>query len=178
MGKRGKKATPAKVRFKNKFVVDKQSGCWEWTASKVKGGYGQFYIGPEQKDKTTAHRASYLLFKGEIPEGHDVDHICNNPGCVNPDHLQTLTRQENLYRSPYFGDGQKCPHGHLKTTENRYEYEYGGLSKSTCKICVINRAKAHQLKKKRQKKHAKRPAPAHTSCTFKAGTVEARDGVK
>lgn len=72
--------------------VDQTGSCWEWTGTKNDAGYGR--LGQGNKS-TAAHRFSYMLAFGEIPEGQFVDHICHNPGCVRPDHLRLATQQQN-----------------------------------------------------------------------------------
>ena len=81
------------VRVQERFHKNyrRGNGCWEWVASKV-GGYGQLRCG---RKMMKAHRISYILHKGEIPDGLLVRHTCHNPGCVNPDHLLTGTVQDN-----------------------------------------------------------------------------------
>lgn len=77
--------------------VAKTEGCWEWTGGKTKNGYGQINVRVGDRRTTTgAHRAAYEIKNGDIPEGIEVDHLCHNRGCVNPDHLRLVTRKQNL----------------------------------------------------------------------------------
>lgn len=74
--------------------VDKgdDNSCWEWNGSKCKDGYGYF----RSKTEKRAHRYSYILNFGDIPEGKQVLHKCNNPPCVNPNHLKLGTNYDNM----------------------------------------------------------------------------------
>lgn len=91
-------------RFWNK--VDKSGDCWEWTASKLPKGYGQFWYGGQRYG---AHRFAYLLKVGHIPEGMCVCHTCDNTSCVNPDHLWLGTVADNLRDMRDKGRGVKPP---------------------------------------------------------------------
>lgn len=90
-------ATAAALGLADRFwsKVDKSGECWIWTASLTSTGYGQFSrsrrLGPEG-----AHRVSYRLTYGSIPEGKHLDHRCHNTLCVRPDHLRPVTPKQNL----------------------------------------------------------------------------------
>lgn len=74
--------------------VDKTGECWVWTASKRGQGYGQCSLGGGKQGY--AHRFSYELHFGSVPNGLYIDHICHNKLCVRPDHLQAVTPQGNM----------------------------------------------------------------------------------
>jgi hypothetical protein len=71
------------------------AGCWLWTASLNKAGYGQVNVGDTPR---LAHRVSYEMNIGEIPSGLVIDHLCRRPSCVNPAHLEPVTHAVNCRR--------------------------------------------------------------------------------
>jgi len=77
-------------------MVDASGDCWEWTGRIDDVGYGHF--GARYKAPIRAHRYSYLLLVGDIPKHMVIDHLCQNRPCVNPDHLEVVTRRENWLR--------------------------------------------------------------------------------
>ena len=84
-------------RFMEKMSPEPNSGCWLWLGFIAKNGYGRFGI---RRTAHWAHRVAYRLFVGDIPDGLDLDHLCRTRCCVNPEHLQAVSRKENLHRSP------------------------------------------------------------------------------
>lgn len=99
------------TRFWSK--VEKTNNCWNWTAASTPLGYGRF---SSQGKLVYAHRYSYELFKDDIPDGLELDHLCRNPSCVNPDHLDVITHKENMNRGvgPSALNSRKthCPRDH------------------------------------------------------------------
>ncbi|UVF62330.1 HNH endonuclease [Nitrososphaeria virus YSH_462411] len=111
-------------RFMN--MVDKTGNCWEWVGSKNWLGYGQFSF----YGKTTAtHRLSYQHYKGEIPDGMVLDHLCRVRHCINPEHLEVVTNKENILRGrgATANNSKKthCKNGHEFNEENTYYRKKG-----------------------------------------------------
>lgn len=100
---------PTPAYIEEKSIPEPNSGCWLWLGATANRGYGQATIGRSRV--TSAHRASFIAYRGYEPVGLDVDHLCRNPICVNPDHLEAVTHQENCRRrhsalSSYRGEGK------------------------------------------------------------------------
>ena len=151
--KRGpyKKADPAERFWK--FVEKQPSGaCWHWTGSISPSGYGRF--GLRRGTMVQAHRFAYEALVGPIPEGLDLDHLCRVRNCVNPEHLEPVSRAENLRRGVGVGGKRPggmheinaakthCKHGHEFTPENTAINSASGCRQ--CRTCHRLRTRARR----------------------------------
>ena len=126
----------AKKRFFQK--IKKVNKCWEWQGCISSKGYGTFgFFGKWCK----AHRASYMLFVGKIPEGLTIDHKCKNKKCVNPEHLRPMTMRDNILLGENCAavNAKKthCKRGHEFLKENIYPLKMkNGRNSRSCRICI------------------------------------------
>lgn len=129
---------PAPVRFFEK--VDAAGPCWLWTASLSKG-YGQFWTGERLQ---MAHLWAWEHLVGPIPAGLDLDHLCRVRRCVNPDHLDPVTRAENLARGATIParNARKthCLMGHEFTEANTYRHRGARY----CRACLERRRRKNR----------------------------------
>lgn len=113
--------------------VDATAGpdaCWPWAAGLTTHGYGQFTVDSRPR---LAHRVAYELTHGSVPAGMDLDHLCRNRRCVNPAHLDPVTRYVNIHRSPLTNAGKThCPKGHPYEPWNVYR-SHGRRFCRTCR---------------------------------------------
>jgi len=138
----------AETRFWSK--VTKTDTCWPWAAGIHRSGYGLFSVGHKQ---IYAHRFSYQLHKGPIPEGLILDHTCHGADaacpsgngclhrrCVNPDHLEAVLPVQNVYRGNTLAAENaaktQCPAGHPYDNDNTYVTPQGWR---VCRRCVAQR---------------------------------------
>lgn len=132
-------------RFWFHVVRDPDTDCWLWFGARSRG-YGLVkYAGRS----TSAHRLAYTSFVGPIPEGLELDHLCRERCCVNPDHLEAVTSSVNALRSPLVGkgmrgDGVRCRNGHSLDVAGRTATGY----------CVLCHRAAQRRYKQRKKVNA------------------------
>lgn len=118
-------------RFQEKVTPD-ESGCWVWTGGRKAAGYGQFSVDGR---KVIAHRWAYEHYRGTIPDGYEVDHLCRNKSCVNPVHLEAVTVQEN--RARRVASRTHCVNGHAYTEANTVlRTGDDGYTTRLCRICL------------------------------------------
>lgn len=144
---------------RNRFLAKIAAGpncCWQWTGAKNRNGYGNFLPDgrrtidgqPVQRRYKLAHRYAYEQFVGPIPDGMEIDHLCKNPSCVNPKHLEAVSRYENIMRSDCFtavhAKKTHCPKGHPYSGDNLFFSKDGARQ---CRAC--SRARYHENKAKR-----------------------------
>ena len=133
-------------RFWAKVNKSGPNGCWEWTGA-LSRGYGS--IGVTGYLQQGAHRIAYLILVGQIPERMHLDHLCRNPKCVNPAHLEPVTSRENTLRGvghPAVNAAKThCKFGHPLSGDNLYRDKRGRRECLCCKKALA--AKWHAKKK-------------------------------
>lgn len=122
-------------RFEAKALADDIGDCIIWVGARSKGGYGQLRVDYRLE---YAHRLAYEQFVGPVPEGTEIDHLCRVRSCVNPEHLEPVTRRENLRRGLKGVLLTRCVNGHPRTEQNTYVRPDGRGRQ--CKVCARERA--------------------------------------
>lgn len=138
--------------------VDKTSspsGCWLWTGNKHPRGYGTIMLA---RHTYRAHRYAYLITYGELPEGMEVCHRCDNPPCVNPNHLFLGTHQDNMddmkakgrlpYRKGAASGRAKLTEDQVRDIRSRYVHKYGCLAALSREFGVTPEAIAYVVSRK------------------------------
>ena len=119
--------------------VNKTETCWLWTGHLNHKGYGRY-------GRIGAHRLTYIMFNGPIPEGYEPDHLCRVHNCVNPAHSEAVTKRVNILRGVSFSAVNaaktRCPKGHPY-----------GVNRQVCRTCKKERNAL--LTKHRQEQRAK-----------------------
>lgn len=129
-------ATDPIIRFW-RFVDRPSSGsCWPWKGGLDKRGYGMFWSGSAG---VRAYRWLYEHERGPIQAGMHLDHLCRNPACVNPAHLEVVTPRINIMRgagvAPRFAARTHCNHGHEFTGHNLMMVKRGKYTTRRCRAC-------------------------------------------
>lgn len=135
------KGTPFE-RAMRRVLVDESTGCWEWQGSKVPAGYGHLNVGGGRFRH--AHIVTYEELVGVVPDGLELDHLCRNRSCVNPEHLEAVTHHENVLRgaSALHHRTGRCGRGH-DLSEHGYQRKDGRLN---CRECRREKRAAEEWK--------------------------------
>lgn len=129
-------------------LTNQTDSCWLWLGRPNNRGYGMIMLGgrgPERKN-VLAHRLSYEIRVGPIPDGLVIDHLCRVRLCVNPAHLRAVTQRENLLapgsetKSAINARKTHCPQGHAYTPTNIYWHD----GSRSCRACWADRKARHQ----------------------------------
>lgn len=148
-------------KIEGNYLAIPDTGCWEWTASIDRHGYGlvQAQIGGRFL-RTGAHRAVWVVHRGPILNDLTLDHLCCNPKCVNPNHLEPVTHTENMRRirlrrtGPYkrrtLKDPSEMTCGKHGRADGAVTVDPVGL-RWRCKICHREYQRRYYLKKKASK---------------------------
>lgn len=119
-------------------VVEVESGCWEWRGGTNGIGYGTIGKGGRVGGRVYCHRVTYESFIGEIPSGLVLDHLCRNPICCNPWHVEPVTQRVNLLRGETLTATNvaktACPQGHPYAGANLYVRPVDGSRH--CRTCA------------------------------------------
>lgn len=132
------------LRLEEKYIPEPNSGCWLWTGATNGFGYGRLFSNGRNR---YAHRVSFEIAHGPIADDMQLDHLCRNTFCINPDHLEPVTNQENVKRglmSALRPARVFCPKGH---PQNQFGY-IDSRGARQCLVCLSIRQKAYYLRKK------------------------------
>ncbi|MET8314824.1 HNH endonuclease signature motif containing protein [Rhodococcus erythropolis] len=131
----------AQARIKQSSTVNEQTECWEWAKGRDRDGYGRIKFHGKHR---AAHRVAYEAFRGPIPEGLHIDHLCRTRHCVNPAHMEPVTNLVNIRRGFEARLKTHCKNGHPRTSDNTYQYTPGSKACRECRKAVCARYNASQ----------------------------------
>jgi hypothetical protein len=138
--------------LESRSIPEPNSGCWLWLGKLTKDGYASVGRSVNGRYHVTAHRVSYELNVGPIPDGLQLDHLCRVRCCINPDHLEAVTSLVNNVRSLAFrrgvdADPSKCMRGHVLEGANLRLVTYeDGWQRRICLECKTRRNRARSAK--------------------------------
>ena len=155
--------TPEQLQKVIDRIQPQENGCWWYSAVVDNKGYATTRIGWPVIKGAKVHRLSWIYYKGDIPEGMVIDHLCHNPEtceggdscehrrCVNPDHLQLISAAENNAKTVrVLKYKTHCKNGH-ELKDNTYKYRSGNLVRFACHTCKKEQTTKNMRKYRAQK---------------------------
>lgn len=122
-------------RLVEAIEINPETGCWESTNGINGKGYSQFLVDGRNQ---YGHRLSYEFAYGPIPDGLVIDHLCSNPKCIKPSHLEAVTQVVNMSRSKWARQTH-CLRGHEFTIDNTYRHKRAHGYARVCRACKLMR---------------------------------------
>lgn len=135
-------------RIWEKIYPEPNTGCWLWGASLAGGGYGQVHY---QRRTRRAHQLVFEVLVNPVPVGFDLDHLCRVRWCVNPEHLEPVTRRVNLLRGVNLiwmtrANQTHCKNNHLLSANNVTYYKNARY----CRACHLEASRRYKIKMKQK----------------------------
>lgn len=144
----GPPRTSLAKKFDTKYIPEPNTGCWLWLSTITSGGYGAVRGEKRGQGWLRAHRVAYELYREPIPADRELDHLCRVRCCVNPWHLEPVTRQVNVLRGMHANVVARrsgiCARGHAMTVD---PYRTGRLR---CEICYHAARRAQRARRGRR----------------------------
>jgi hypothetical protein len=136
-------------QFEERFIPEPNSGCWLWLMKLTSFGYGQIKV---RGKPSRAHRISYELYRGPIPDDLGLDHLCRIKSCVNPFHLEPVPQKTNVLRgiglTSINAKKTHCIHGHAFDEQNTRLKRWRNFTMRVCREC--NRLKSRKYRLERR----------------------------
>ena len=142
------------LRLVRGIEINPLTGCWEWQRAKI-NGYGHITLYENRLESVwRTHILSYRHFVGDVPEGKELDHLCENKGCCNPNHLEPVSHEVNVHRGKSTKRTETdCANGHPWTEENTFQsknpHNKSGFTMK-CLLCKRENSKRYRDKHKDQ----------------------------
>lgn len=153
---KGRVAVDPLIRFHKNYIINQDTNCWDWQGTKDRCGYGRMSI---KKRYISAHRFSYETFNGHLINGLVIAHNCNNPSCVNPEHLRQDTMRSNMLDMTYIKSHPKqiLSVDEVIQIKKELKFPYYGQQKDLAHFYKVSTATISEIKTGRKWSHISIP---------------------
>lgn len=150
---------PRRIPLHESYAVDPQTGCWNWTVRLDRNGYGVYrWVEGGRRRLRMAHRWVYEQIVGPLTDDVQLDHLCRNVACVNPEHMDPVTQSVNQYRSANgYGSRDRCKSGRHDITEPE-SWMWNSRGKRSCRECFLISNRAAQARRREARRLAQKRA--------------------